>query len=189
MKLLTRWLKQILLLFFLTVILTTGPVVTAWASQAGQSIPTMSPDTETPTETTIPTFTKTPVRGSGSVSSSNTPTIAPTFILPSQTASLGNTTTSTLVNPLVTVTFTPLPPTVTISQSTLTETLTGTPVMLSATSNLTPEAQKTITATPSSGQLQDSFNNGSFLMGVGALIVILAVYLVARGRNSGNRLP
>jgi hypothetical protein len=192
---LSRWLKSVIVVIVLAVMLVGLPIITAWASPPGQSIPTMSPDTETPTETSVPILTntsvpgatKTPGRGSGSPGPTETLTVAPVFLKTLiQTITVPvNSATSNVTNPIGAVTLTPPLPTVTVSQIDLTETPTGNASLVSSTIDLTLETQKTVTLTPAAGSGADSFNNESFLLGVGALFVILAVYLVARGRNKG----
>lgn len=177
---LTRRLSRLFFLIMFVLMLTAMPAINVMASRNGQTLPSAPPDTDTP----APTSPRQPPPAA-----TNTP--APTLPV------LVNT---PLVTPTATGSFTPTPPPATASatltlapstapnsQAEITSTNAG-PVIVPATfvptQNLAPTPTQPV---PSSAQ--STFNNSSFMLGVGALAVVLVVYFIARGRGRPGGPP
>jgi hypothetical protein len=209
MKNINRWLRKLMILVGLVLLMMVIPAIPALASPDGQTIPTAVPDTDTPTITSVPSTTNTPTittmpsstnspaittmpsstnipgKPSGSTAATNTSTalVSRSFVVPTLDPA-ARTATYQAGNMSAAVTLTTLPPTNTVSAIALTSTATGVSGTTYPTTILTSEAQNTPTL-PNSNPGQTTFDNGSFLLGVGTLALILAVYIWSRGRNKG----
>ncbi|HVP22027.1 MAG TPA: hypothetical protein VMS73_09230 [Anaerolineaceae bacterium] len=188
--------KELFILIVVILLIFVSPVVQVLASPDGQTVPTPVPDTDTPTIALIPSITQIPSitntetkRPPSPATSTSTPSIAFATLNPTKW-SAAQTATFLAGNPTASVTITPIPPTVTLSTFTTTSTIvtattTSTTIATTQTVIVTSQGQPTPTL-QNSNPGQNTFDNESFLLGIGSLLIILAVYIWSRGRNKGT---
>jgi len=172
--------KELFILIIMTLLIFASPVILAIASPNGQTVPTAAPDTDTPTITPTQSITNTGTRRPPSAATSTSTPLAAGATLNPTERSAAQTATFVAGHPTGIVTLTPLPPTVTLSSFTMTTTN----VAATQTFTVTSQVQPTPTL-PNANPGQNTFDNESYLLGFGSLLIILAVYIWARGRNKG----
>ncbi len=177
---LTQRLSRLFFFIMVVLMLTAMPAINVMASKNGQTLPSAPPDTDTPTATQ-------PRRPPPAATNTTAPTLPVLVNTPFDTPTATGSSTPSQPPATASATITQAPTVAPNSQSEITST-SASPVIVPATFVPTQNLAPTPTQ-PAPSSAQSTFDNSSFMLGVGALAVVLVVYFIARGRGKPGVPP